>query len=190
MTRSHQRHLIATALAASAAALALPSHAQFIDPQAAGPYVGVGAGVSRMKGEDIPNAPTDRSDTGAKAFAGYRFNSFLGAEFGVMNTGRFDTSAGSLRGQGVYLDAVGRFPLTGALSATGRVGAFYGKLKDGRSGTQITDEGTNFKGGLGLQYDLTKNHALSAEWERYRFDGAGTGKVNTDLYTVGYKYNF
>jgi OmpA-OmpF porin, OOP family len=190
MTRQQQRHLIAAALVASSAALAVPAHAQFIDPQAAGPYVGVGAGASRMKGEDLPDAPTDRSDTGAKVFAGYRFNSFLSTEIGAMNTGRFDTSAGSLRGQGVYLDAIGRYPLTTSLSATGRLGAFYGKLKDGRSGTQITDEGANVKGGLGLQYDLTKNHALSAEWERYRFDGTGTGKVNTDLYTVGYKYNF
>jgi len=192
MTRQHQRHLIAAALAASAAALAVPAQAQsqFIDPQAAGPYVGVGAGASRMKGEDLPGFPSDRSDFGAKVFAGYRFNSFLSAEIGGVNTGRFDTAAGSLRGQGMYLDAVGRFPLTGALSATGRVGAFYGKLKDGRSGTQLTDEGTNFKGGLGVQYDLTKNHALSAEWERYRFDGANSGHVKTDLYTVGYKYNF
>ena len=190
MPRQRQRSLIAAALAASGAVLALPSLAQFIDPQAAGPYVGVGVGASRMKGEDLPDVPTDRSDTSAKVFAGYRFNSFLGAELGAVNTGRFDSAAGSLRGQGVYLDAVGRFPLTTSLSATGRLGTFYGKLKDGRSGTQLTDEGTNIKGGLGLQYDLTKNHALSAEWERYRFDGASSGHVNTDLYTVGYKYNF
>jgi len=190
MTRQHHRHLVAAALAAAAATLSLPSQAQFIDPQAAGPYVGAGAGASRMKGEDLPGLPSDRSDFGAKLFAGYRFNSFLSAEIGGVNTGRFDTSAGSLRGQGVYLDAVGRLPLTGALSATGRLGTFYGKLKDGRSGTQLTDEGANIKAGLGVQYDLTKNHALSAEWERYRFDGASSGHVNTDLYTVGYKYNF
>jgi hypothetical protein len=31
---------------------------------------------------------------------------------------------------------------------------------------------------------------VTAEWERYRYDGSGTGKVSTDLYTVGYKYSF
>ena len=187
-----KRHLIAAALTSGAALLAVPAHAQFVDAQVAGPYIGLGAGATRLKGDDLPDAPTDRSDTGAKLFAGYRFNQFFGAELGVMNTGRFESSSGNLRGQGVYLDAVGRFPIVGALSGTGRVGVFQGKLKDGRSGTQLTDDGTNVKGGLGLNYDLNKNHALTAEWERYRFDGAGanSSKVNTDLYTVGYKYSF
>jgi OOP family OmpA-OmpF porin len=189
MSSKTQRTFLATALAASAAAFALPAQAQFIDPQASGPYIGVGAGAARLKGDDLPSAPTDRSDTGAKLFAGYNFNQYLGAEVGVINTGKFESSAGSLRGQGTYLDAVGRVPLTGALSATGRVGVFQGKLKDGRSGTEVSDDGTNVKGGLGLQYDITRNHAVGAEWERYRFDGSN-GSVNTDLYTVGYKYTF
>ena len=176
-------------MTAGAAALAVPAHAQFVDPQASGPYVGVSAGATRLKGDDLPSAPTDRSDTGAKLFAGYHFNPYLGAEVGVMNTGKFDSSAGSLRGQGVYLDAVGRVPLAGALSATARLGLFQGKLKDGRTGSEVSDNGTNLKGGVGLQYDITANHAVGAEWERYRFDGRN-GNVNTDLYTVGYKYSF
>lgn len=190
MSRHFKGQLIAAMVTSGATALALPVQAQFIDPQHSGPYVGVGAGATRLKGDDLPDAPTDRSDAGAKVFAGYHFNPFFGAELGVMNTGRFESSAGSLRGQGVYLDAVGRFPVVGALSATGRLGVFQGKLKDGRSGTEITDDGMNVKGGLGVQYDLTKNHALSAEWERYRFEGTGNGHVNTDLYTVGYKFSF
>lgn len=192
MQKQHPRTLIAAAVAASAALLAAPAHAQntFIDPATAGPYVGVGAGASRMKGEDLPSGPTDRSDTGAKAFVGYRFNPWFATELGYVNSGRFETSAGDLRGQGSYLDAIGRLPIADGFSAFGRVGVFYGRLKDGRSGTPLNDEGTNVKGGLGLQYDFTRNHAVTGEWERYRYDGSGTGKVNTDLYTVGYKYSF
>ena len=190
MSRFKSQQLMAALVTTGAAALALPAQAQFIDPQHSGPYVGVNAGATRLKGDDLPDAPTDRSDAGAKVFVGYHFNPYFGAELGAMNTGRFESSAGSLRGQGVYLDAVGRFPIVGALSGTGRLGVFQGKLKDGRSGNEVADDGMNVKGGLGVQYDLTANHAISAEWERYRFDGSSNGAVKTDLYTVGYKYSF
>ncbi len=190
MSRPSHHRLIAALLASGAAVLALPTQAQFIDSQHSGPYVGLGAGATRLRGDDFPDAPTDRSDTGVKLFAGYHFNPFFSAELGAMNTGRFDSSAGSLRGRGVYLDAVGRLPITDGLSAIGRLGAFQGKLKDRRTGTEVTDDGMNLKGGLGLQYDFTQNHAVTAEWERYRFDGTSGGHVNTDLYTVGYKFSF
>jgi hypothetical protein len=48
---------------------------------------------------------------------------------------------------------------------------------------------SELKPGSGLQLDLAAGLALSAEWERYRFDALGS-KSNTDLYSVGFAYRF
>lgn len=191
MSQKFKHSLIATLAASGAVLASLPAQAQFVNQEYAGPYIGVGAGAARLKGDDFPSAPTDRSSTGGKAFVGYQFNQFFGIEAGGVNTGKFDSSVGSLRGQGAFIDAVGRFPISNSFSATARLGAFHGKLKDGRSGVQLTDDGTNVKGGLGVQYAFNNHNTIGLEWERYRFDGVATdSRVNTDLYTVGYRYKF
>ena len=91
-----------------------------------------------------------------------------------------------MKGEGVYVDAVGKVPLTQSLSALGRIGAFNGKAK-----SNLGDNGrsTDVKYGLGLQYDLNKQAGIRGEWERYRFKAFDT-KANVDMYTVGVNYKF
>ena len=184
-------NLIATLLASGAAALAsLPAQAQVQAQAQQGPYIGGNLGAARLKGDDAPGLPTDRSSTGYKLYGGYGINPYLSLEGGWVDTGKFDSSVGSLRGRGIFADAVGRLPVAQDLSLLGRVGVIHGRLKDGRSGTNLTETDTNFKGGLGVQYDLSKNSAIRGEWERYRFDTPSSGTAKADLFSVGYKYQF
>ncbi len=153
--------------------------------QAEGLYIGGSAGGSHYKGDSVGGLNTDRSNTGAKIFGGYQITPNLGVETGYVDLGKFDSAAGSLKGDGVYLDAVGRLPLVGSLSAIGRVGVFNGKT-DGFGGG---GRDTNAKVGAGLEYAIDSNLSVRGEWERYRFD-TRSGKANTDLYSVGVKYAF
>lgn len=171
---------LAVASAALVAALGAvgTAHAQ-------GLYIGGSAGGSHYKGNSVGNAETDRSSTGAKIFGGYQLTPNVGIEAGYTDLGKFNSSAGQLKADGAYLDAVGKLPVAGPWSAIGRVGVFNGKT-DGLGGG---GRDTNVKVGAGVEYAIDTNLAVRGEWERYRLD-TGRGKANTDLYTVGVKYAF
>jgi len=110
----------------------------------------------------------------------------MSIEAGYADLGKFKSSAGELRANGFFLDAVGTVPLANNFSALGRVGVFNGKLDSSLAGN---DRGTNMKVGAGIQYDFSKSTSVRGEWERYRFDALGV-KANTDMYSVGLNYRF
>lgn len=172
------RAVLAAVVTASGLA-AFAAHAE-------GLYFGGNVGASHYKGSEVGGLETDRSDTGLKIHGGYSFTPNFALETGYARLGRFDSPAGRLKGDGVFLDAVGTVPLVDKLSAFGRVGVFNGKLDSSLLGSE---RNTNLKVGAGLQYDLTKNVGLRGEWERYRFNAFGA-KSNTDLYSVGVNYRF
>jgi OOP family OmpA-OmpF porin len=156
--------------------------------QAQGLVVGGSLGTSRYKGDDVGGATTDKSDTGGKLYGGYAFNPNFSVEAGYASLGKFQSPAGEAKGDGVFVDAVGTFPLGNNFSLLGRVGAFNGKLDNTAVGA--SERGTNLKVGAGVQYDFDKNLGLRGEWERYRFDATGGTNANTDLYSVGLNYKF
>lgn len=170
--------LIAKAIVSAAALAALSAHAE-------GPYVGGSIGNSRYNGPEFGGGVTDRSGTGGKLYGGYGFTPNIALEAGWADLGKAQTAAGTVRGQGLFVDAVGKVPLTQSFSALGRVGAFHGKTKFGGS----SETSTQPKVGLGVQYDFNKQTAVRGEWERYRFKSIG-GKGDSDLYSVGVNYQF
>lgn len=153
---------------------------------AEGLSIGGSLGSSRYKGDDVGAAATDKSDTAYKLYGGYGFTPNFGLELGYANLGKFSSSVGSVKADGMYLDGVGTLPLGNNFSALGRVGVFNGKLDSSLAGS---DRGTSYKVGAGIQYDFDKNLGVRGEWERYRFDALGS-KSNTDLYSVGVNYKF
>jgi OOP family OmpA-OmpF porin len=98
----------------------------------------------------------------------------------------------------VNVDAVGILPINERFSAFGRVGVTYAKTRDTFIGTGAvvvlnptpSERDTNYKLGLGVQYDFTEHLGVRAEAERYRVsDGVGS-KANIDLFSVGLVYRF
>lgn len=170
---------LAGAALASTFALAPVAHAE-------GLYIGGSAGGSHFKGNNVGGVQTDRSSTGTKLFGGYQLTPNIALEAGYADLGKFKSSAGQLKSNGVYLDAVGTVPIAGPWSAIGRVGVYNGKVENSLIGS---DRGTNAKVGAGVQYAIDRNLSVQGEWERYRLDALGT-KANTDLYSIGVKYSF
>jgi OOP family OmpA-OmpF porin len=171
--------LIAKAIVSAAALAALSAHAE-------GPYVGGSLGSSRYNGPEYGGGVTDRSGTGGKIYGGYGLTPNIALEAGWVDLGKAQTAAGTVRGQGLFVDAVGKVPLTQGFSALGRVGAYHGKSKIAGS----SQTGTQPKVGLGVQYDFSKQLGVRGEWERYRFKAVGGGKGDSDLYSVGVNYQF
>lgn len=149
----------------------------------------------------------DENDLGFKLFGGYQLNRYFALEAGYFNLGEFDFTAttvpaGTLDGRiklsGMNLDAVGRLPFTDRFSAFGRVGVNYAEAKDRFAGTGAVNvvqpkrdkRDTNYKFGLGLQYELTERLGLRAEAERYRIDDAVGSKGDVDLLSLGLVYRF
>ena len=170
---------IAKALVSAAALAALSAHAE-------GPYVGGSIGSSHYKGPDIAGAATDRSGSGGKLYGGYGFTPNLAVEAGYADVGKASSSAGDVKGKGVFVDLVGSVPVAESFSVLGRVGAFNGKSSVSGGSSETS---TNAKYGLGVQWDMNKQTGIRGEWERYKFKALGT-KVDADLYTIGVNYKF
>lgn len=149
----------------------------------------------------------DDRDTGYKVFGGYRFNRNFALEGGYFNLGQFGYTAttlptgtltGEIKLQGLNLDLVGIVPITEKFSAFARAGVNSAEAKDTFTGTgsvNVLDPNpskrdTNYKFGLGLQYDFTESFAMRAEVERYRIDDAVGNKGDIDLALLGLVYRF
>ena len=149
----------------------------------------------------------DDRDIGFKLFGGYQFNRYFALEGGYFNLGEFGYTAttvpagtltGDIKLQGVNLDLLGILPFTEKFSAFARVGVNYAEAKDTFASTGAvivtnpnpSKRDTNYKFGVGLQYDLTEKLGMRLEAERYRIDDAVGNKGDIDLASVGLVYRF
>jgi len=150
------------------------------------------------------------TDVGYKLLGGYKFNKHFAVEGGYFNLGELGFTAsyapassftGSMKLQGVNLDALGILPLTEKFSAFGRLGVIYAEAKDTFTGTGAgagvaasdpnpKKSDTNYKYGVGLQYDFTRALSMRGEWERYRVNDAVGNTGDIDMVSVGLVYMF
>jgi len=184
-----------------------------------GGYVGISVGPSRSHFDELkmtqqlaPGFATtsiaeDDSDIGFKAFGGYQFNRYFAVEGGYFELGKFGftsttipagTLTNTMKVKGLNLDAVGILPITEKWSALARIGIQHARTKDVFTGTgavvvaspSAKESDTNYKFGVGVQYDFSESLGMRAEAERYRIsDGIG-GKGKIDLFSLGLIYRF
>ena len=140
----------------SAGALSLLTLALFAHPlamaQSTGWYAGANAGrtgaeiddpriTSGLQAQGFTTTSIDDRDrsTGFKLYGGYQFSPHFALEGGYFDLGKFGYTAntiptgsldGEMRVRGLNLDLVGTLPLTGKLSALGRVGVNYARVND------------------------------------------------------------
>jgi OOP family OmpA-OmpF porin len=152
------------------------------DTISSGLYVGGSIGQSKVKNGDFPGL--DGTKASGKLYAGYDFSRNFALELGYVDLGDFGFTGGSVRAKGMFLDAVGTFPITPQWAVLARAGAFKGKLDTGTA----SDTGNSWKAGLGVQYNLTQNASIRTEYERYRFNVLGN--PTADVLTVGVNYRF
>jgi opacity protein-like surface antigen len=183
------------ALIASATALGA-AQAQ----NAPAPYVGVGIATAdhnyRIGGATV----TDQDDwkAGAKIFGGVDFNQNWGVEAGYTRFGDADArySIGAVPGtlstkaHSIYVAGKGSVPVNEQLSVFGKLGVAHNKneVRATLASLNRDDSKDEVYAGLGAQYNINKQVALTAEYERY-----GKKKdigVKADVFTVAAKYSF
>ena len=174
---------LTTALIAIGSLTALPVWAA----DGSKPYVGANIGQSDWK-DGINGVTGDSKDTAYKLYGGYQFNPYVGLELGYDDLGKLE-GTGNARAHGVYLDAVGTLPLSTDWSLLGRIGVVNSHVKTSLAGVDSSSSGTDWKAGLGVQYNLTKNLSIRGEWERYRVKAFDT-KSDADLASVGLVWGF
>jgi OmpA-OmpF porin, OOP family len=166
-----------------------------------------------LPGAAVTGVTSDKRDNGYKLFGGYQLNRNFGVEAGYFDLGKFsfDGTAGpnTVNGGGPIsgearinkafnIDLVGTLPVTESLSVLGRVGvqrartraSFSGAGTAGVANTTPTKTDTNYKVGVGLQYEVNRSFWVRGEVERYRINDAVGGKGNVNLYSVGLVFPF
>jgi opacity protein-like surface antigen len=164
------------------------------------PYVGVGV-ASADHNYSIAGA-SNTSGTGykasAKVFGGYDFDQTFGVEAGYTDFRKSSTNytvnnvAGRTESSGdaFYVAGKASAALNEQVSLFGKLGVT--RVKNDISSTTASLSGSDNKTGLyagvGVQYKLSKQVALTAEYERY---GKSTKMgAKPDVFTVAAKYAF
>jgi OOP family OmpA-OmpF porin len=215
-TKAFRQTLSLSACTTLALAVTLPASADDLS----GWYVGGSAGQSQAniaKKEIVADLLTgglvttsfkkDETDLGFKLLAGYRWNRYFSLEGGYFDLGEFSykattNPAGSKKGElefsGWNLDLVGMAPVSERSALFARIGAHRGEAD-----VTFTDSGavatidprssktdTNYKAGVGYQFNVTDALALRVEAERYRMNDAVGNKGDLDLISAGFVYYF
>jgi OOP family OmpA-OmpF porin len=138
--------------------------------------------------------PATDKDTAWKVFGSYQFNRYFAVEGGYANLGEATASAPGVtvtdEATAFEVVAVGMYPVIDRLSVYGKVGLFRGEIERS-SNNPAVDTGTNSQTditfGVGLRYDITRQIAVRAEWQRYTDVGELT---DIDVISIGALFKF
>ena len=156
-----------------------------------------------------PHISCDDKDTAFKLFGGYQFSRYIAAEAGYTDLGKVKASAPGLsadiKSNAWELVAVGSYPIgTSGFAPYGKLGFYRGEVKLS-SNVGVSDKHTNtdLTFGVGVRYDIMRNFAVRAEWQRYNGVGPGdhtvtvggvsattNGKADVDVISIGALYKF
>jgi len=137
-------------------------------------YVGVGAAIA-------DEVWTGDYHVSPKLYGGYEFTPNWGVEAGYT---QFHERS-DYNSNGSYIAGKYTVPIDERFSAFGKLGLQHSERTNW---SRQTERDNGLYGGIGVQYALNRNLALSAEYERYGKDKSSGAKA--DVYTVGLKYGF
>lgn len=165
-------------------------------------YVGASVGlynkyslrcVQGSKCDDTPSA-------GGKIFGGHMFSENFGLEasafgtksaFGAVKDVKGTTQPGSVNLRGLGLSGVAAIS-EGPFTFKGRLGVAYtqGKASYASSGVQSKESGLQPLIGAGVSYDLSKQLALNADFDRISGKYNDKAKAHANMVSVGLSYKF
>jgi OOP family OmpA-OmpF porin len=148
-----------------------PPYAAGFTPHA---YVGLGAAIA-------DEVWTGDYHVSPKLYGGYEFTPNWGVEAGYT---QFHEKS-DYNSNGSYIAGKYTVPIDERFSAFGKLGLQHSERTNW---SRQTERDNGLYGGIGVQYALNRNLALTAEYERYGKDKRSGAKA--DVYTVGLKYGF
>jgi len=141
-------------------------------PSAPQAYAGVGVGLVDYSGGSSKASP--------KLFGGYEFTNKLALEAGAVDF---------KKGYGMYIAVKPTVPLSEKLSVYGKVGVAKSRREIALPAAPVIKKNdTGAYGAFGMQYSITPNTAVTAEYERF-----GKKKDNgakEDVWTLALKFFF
>lgn len=155
-------------------------------------YVGLSLGQSTYDLNCSPGFGCDDTGFAGKLYTGGKFNRMFGVEVAYVNLGKGEANGGSTEAQLANLSLVGNIPLGEMFNVYGKVGGFYGFTDVDASAPGVPRGEENDFGwsyGLGVQVDLSRNWALSGDWDHYRVDFTDRHD-DVQLWSVGVLYKF
>lgn len=189
--------LLVGLLAASGLAFSPLSQAQMSAQQL---YVGVGFGQSKAKDACtslLPGITCDDTDTATRLFGGYRFNRNVAFEVGYSDLGKASASIPGISEEWKATTwdflAVGILPINEQFALLGKIGLTSWSVDDTATGfPKESASGTDTTYALGVQYDLSSQIGLRAEWQNYSNlgDENTTGQSDVDVIGVSALYRF
>lgn len=169
-------------------------------------YLGAGVGNARSGSGRVEQCigGCDEKDWTWNVYAGYQFNRHFAVEGGYSHLGKHTTSGTIFGGFGtaeyktkaLELVGVGLLPFTDNFSVYVKLGLYRYDSDANVTGAVVTtssETGTEFTGGVGLQYIFARNFAARLEWQRYSDAGTGaTGfeKDGISVWRLGGRYKF
>lgn len=165
--------------------------------QSPAPYIGLGVASSdhnfKIGGSDFDG---DGYKPSLKVFGGVDITPMWGVEAGYtdLRKAEYDYSignnkfTGSTEGKRAYVAGKGTMPVNEMVSLYGKLGVGYSKVDSTSSNLNYKESDTGVYAGVGAQYNINKQVALTLEYERY-----GKSKdfgAKADAITVGARYNF
>ncbi|MGE5240644.1 MAG: outer membrane beta-barrel protein [Bacteroidota bacterium] len=155
------------------------------------------ATVGDLLGSSFQPGSIDGDNAGWKAFAGMvLWDKYVGAEFGYVNLGEANAESGSAtatsRAKGFTAALAGLIPFTDKFGLLLKIGAFGSqvRLSAGGPGAPASQSASDLNpfGGMGVQYDFSKNFGARFEVERYNAGSLGSPYIN--LISAGVVYRF
>lgn len=195
------RHLVATGMAIGALSGGGTAWAQA--PQDVGFYLGGSLGYSALDFDTgglaaagMTTLTSDDNDWGWKLFAGYQFHRNWAVEGGYYDLGNYNASGVvtgtatpanvSLKVKGWGLMAVGILPLQQNFSLFAKLGGFWSdssaSATAGPFSAAVGDSNSDWLGGVGMSYNISRNLAVRAEAELIGSD--------VQFYSIGLQFKF
>jgi OOP family OmpA-OmpF porin len=201
---SQMQRVALAACAAAAMIVPTAAMAQLTGGPDSGSYMGGSVGQSTANdfctGVSGAGVTCEEKDTSWSIFVGYQINRNLGFEIGYRDFGEVSaitTGAGGVQtrieSKVFELVGMGILPFGERFQLYGKFGAYFGETDTvndfGVFGTTSgSDSNIDLTYGIGVQYALSKQWGLRAEWQRYQDMSSGT--VDLDAVAIGIVYRF
>lgn len=165
-----------------------------------GAYAGITVGRSKADNPFARTTATKDTDTVGGILVGYQYTKNWGVEVFYTGVGKLEvtdpTTGGTLSGKGdaLGINVVGTAPISDVFSLYAKLG--YASIKTNISTTDPTIIGErrgSVTGGLGAQYNVSKDVGIRLGWDTYELavkQGTAQAKPKTNVWSMGVMFKF